>query len=169
MIKTDNMKMLTITRVLSGLLALLGFSACSDENGGGMSEEYGSPIVDYQVKGQVTDAACNPIEGIQVVTQPTYGGLTIKEGNAVSHAMADTVYTDAEGNFESSLLQNVAMEGKLLFEDVDGEANGGVFQTDSASLQEAETVQLEERDGWYMGRYELTLNKRLTKEEPKQD
>lgn len=167
MIKTDNMKMLTTTRVLSGLLALLGFSACSDENGGGMTEEYGSPIVDYQVKGQVTDAEGNPIEGIQVIAKPTYGVYT--DATNSSWKNADTTYTDAEGNFESSLLQNVAMEGKLLFEDVDGEANGGVFQTDSASLQEAETVQLEERDGWYMGRYELTLNKQLSKEEPKQE
>ena len=167
MVKTDNMKMLTTTRVLSGLLALLGFSACSDENGGGMSEEYGSPIVDYQVKGQVTDAEGNPIDGIQVIAKPAYGGYT--DATNSSWKNADTTYTDAEGNFESSLLQNVAMEGKLLFEDVDGEANGGVFQTDSASLQEAETVQLEERDGWYMGRYELILNKQLAKDEPKQD
>lgn len=168
MIKTDNMKMLTTTRVLSGLLALLGFSACSDENGDEIRSEYGSPIVDYQVKGQVTDAEGNPIEGIQVVTQPTYGGLTIKEGDAVSHAMADTVYTDADGNFESHLLQNVSLEGKLLFEDVDGE-NKGTFQKDSVNLDEAEKVQLEEGDGWYDGRYELTLNKQLAKEEPKQD
>lgn len=167
MVKTDNMKMLTTTRVLSGLLALLGFSACSDENGGGMSEEYGSPIVDYQVKGQVTDAEGNPIDGIQVIAKPAYGVYT--DATNSSWKNADTTYTDAEGNFESSLLQNVAMEGKLLFEDVDGEANGGVFQTDSASLQEAETVQLEERDGWYMGRYELILNKQLAKDEPKQD
>lgn len=167
MIKTDNMKMLTTTRVLSGLLALLGFSACSDENGDEIRSEYGSPIVDYQVKGQVTDAEGNPIEGIQVIAKPTYGVYT--DATNSSWKNADTTYTDAEGNFESSLLQNVAMEGKLLFEDVDGEANGGVFQTDSASLQEAETVQLEERDGWYMGRYELTLNKQLAKEEPKQD
>ncbi len=159
--------MLTTTRVLSGLLALLGFSACSDENGGGMSEEYGSPIVDYQVKGQVTDAEGNPIDGIQVIAKPAYGVYT--DATNSSWKNADTTYTDAEGNFESSLLQNVAMEGKLLFEDVDGEANGGVFQTDSASLQEAETVQLEERDGWYMGRYELILNKQLAKDEPKQD
>lgn len=123
------MKKLTTTRVLSGLLALLGFSAC-DENGGVM--EYGSPTVDFQVKGQVTDAEGNPIEGIQVITKPAYGVYTdVTNG---SWKKADTTYTDAEGNFESSLLQNVAMEGKLLFEDVDGEANGGTFQTDSASL-----------------------------------
>lgn len=146
------MKKLTTTRVLSGLLALLGFSACSEEGGDNILPEYGTPTVDFQIKGQVTDVEGNPIEGIQVITKPAYG-----------------VYTDAEGNFESSLLQNVAMEGKLLFEDVDGEANGGTFQTDSASLQEAEAVQLEEGHGWYDGRYEQTLNKQLTKEEPKQD
>lgn len=159
------MKKLTTTHVLSGLLALLGFSAC-DENGG--RAEYGSPIVDYQVKGQVTDAEGNPIEGIQVVTQPTFGSYFIKEGESVSYAKADTVYTDASGNFESSLLQNVSLAGKLVFNDVDGE-DKGTFQTDSASLQEAETVQLEEGNGWYDGRYELTLNKQLKKEEPKQE
>ena len=161
------MKKLTTTRVLSGLLALLGFSACSEEGGDNILPEYGTPTVDFQIKGQVTDAEGNPIEGIQVITKPAYGVYTdVTNG---SWKKADTTYTDAEGNFESSLLQSVAMEGKLLFEDVDGEANGGTFQTDSASLQEAEAVQLEEGHGWYDGRYELTLNKQLTKEEPKQD
>ena len=98
MIKTDNMKMLTTTRVLSGLLALLGFSACSDENGDEIRSEYGSPIVDYQVKGQVTDAEGNPIEGIQVIAKPTYGVYT--DATNSSWKNADTIYTDAEGNYE---------------------------------------------------------------------
>lgn len=166
MIKTDNMKMLTTTRVLSGLLALLGFSACSDENGGGRVE-YGTPSVDFQVKGQVTDAEGNPIEGIQVVVKPKGDGFA--DMDTQRYVEADTAYTDAKGNFTSHQLNDVFITGQLFFEDVDGEANGGTFQKDSVNLDEAEKVQLEEGDGWYDGRYELTFNKQLSKEEPKQD
>ena len=60
-----------MTRLLSGALVALGFTACDDENNGDYPDdyplEYGSPSVEYRVKGTVTDEAGNPIENIRVI------------------------------------------------------------------------------------------------------
>ena len=65
-----------MTRLLSGALVALGFTACDDENNGDYPDdyplEYGSPSVEYRVKGTVTDEAGNPIE--------TFGSLSEMRG-----------------------------------------------------------------------------------------
>ena len=52
--------------LLSALLSVLGFESCSSVINNNEAEEYGCPLVEYQVKGEVTDAdSGRPIEGIQ--------------------------------------------------------------------------------------------------------
>ena len=114
-----------IQGLLSTLLVLLGFSSC-DKIG---ALEYGSPYVDFQVKGQVTDENGNPIEGICVTLE----------------ASPDVLYTDADGRFESKEIRNVAIYGKIKFEDIDGSAHGS-FLPDSAALETFERKQLEQGD-----------------------
>lgn len=142
---------------LSALLVLLGFEACTGmENGG---EEYGTPTVDFHVVGQVTDAEGKPIEGIRVTTRGYYD---FNDGT-----MEQTTYTDKEGRYATKEVKSIGIDPgmKVVFEDVDGEANGGLFAADSISSDAMAKEKVKKGDGkWYEGGYELTANAKLKPE-----
>ena len=142
---------------LSALLVLLGFEACTGmENGG---EEYGTPTVDFHVVGQVTDAEGKPIEGIRVTTRGYYD---FNDGT-----MEQTTYTDKEGHYATKEVKSIGIDPgmKVVFEDVDGEANGGLFAADSISSDAMAKEKVKKGDGnWYEGGYELTANAKLKPE-----
>lgn len=142
---------------LSALLVLLGFEACTGmENGG---EEYGTPTVDFHVVGQVTDAEGKPIEGIRVTTRGYYD---FNDGT-----MEQTTYTDKEGRYATKEVKSIGIDPgmKVVFEDVDGEANGGLFAADSISSDAMAKEKVKKGDGnWYAGGYELTANAKLKPE-----
>jgi putative lipoprotein (rSAM/lipoprotein system) len=142
---------------LSALLVLLGFEACSGmENGG---EEYGTPTVDFHVVGQVTDAEGKPIEGIRVTTRGYYD---FNDG-----IMEQTTYTDKEGRYATKEVKSIGIDPgmKVVFEDVDGEANGGLFAADSISSDAMAKEKVKKGDGnWYEGGYKLTANAKLKPE-----
>lgn len=142
---------------LSALLVLLGFEACTGmENGG---EEYGTPTVDFHVVGQVTDAEGKPIEGIRVTTRGYYD---FNDGT-----MEQTTYTDKEGRYATKEVKSIGIDPrmKVVFEDVDGEANGGLFAADSISSDAMAKEKVKKGDGnWYGGEYELTANAKLKPE-----
>ena len=142
---------------LSSLLVLLGFEACSGfENSG---EEYGTPTVDFHVVGQVTDAEGKPIEGIRVTTRGYYD---FNDGT-----MEQTTYTDKEGRYATKEVKSIGIDPgmKVVFEDVDGEANGGLFAADSISSNAMAKEKVKKGDGnWYEGGYELTANAKLKPE-----
>ena len=142
---------------LSALLVLLGFEACTGmENGG---EEYGTPTVDFHVVGQVTDAEGKPIEGIRVTTRGYYD---FNDGT-----MEQTTYTDKEGRYATKEVKSIGIDPgmKVVFEDVDGEANGGLFAADSISSDAIAKEKVKKGDGnWYEGGYELTANAKLKPE-----
>ena len=139
---------------LSALLVLLGFEACTEE-----SEEYGTPIVDYHVVGQVTNAEGEPIEGIRVTTR---GYFNFHDGTT-----EQATYTDKDGHFATKEMRSISIDPmmRVVFEDVDGEANGGVFAKDSVMADAMTRTQVGKGDGhWYDGKYELRVNKKLRKE-----
>ena len=142
---------------LSALLVLLGFEACTGmENGG---EEYGTPTVDFHVVGQVTDAEGKPIEGIRVTTRGYYD---FNDGT-----MEQTTYTDKEGRYATKEVKSIGIDPgmKVVFEDVDGEANGGLFAADSISSDAMAKEKVKKGDGnWYEGGYKLTANAKLKPE-----
>ena len=142
---------------LSALLVLLGFEACTGmENGG---EEYGTPTVDFHVVGQVTDAEGKPIEGIRVTTRGYYD---FNDGT-----MEQTTYTDKEGRYATKEVKSIGIDPgmKVVFEDVDGEANGGLFAADSISSDAMAKEKVKKGDGnWYEGEYKLTANAKLKPE-----
>lgn len=142
---------------LSALLVLLGFEACSGfENG---REEYGTPTVDFHVVGQVTNAEGKPIEGIRVTTRGYYD---FNDGT-----MEQTTYTDKEGRYATKEVKSIGIDPgiKVVFEDVDGEANGGLFAADSVSSGAMAKEKVKKGDGnWYGGGYELTANAKLKPE-----
>lgn len=139
---------------LSALLVLLGFEACTEEG-----EEYGTPTVDFHVVGQVTNAEGKPIEGIRVTTR---GYFNFHDGTT-----EQATYTDKDGHFATKEMRSISIDPmmRVVFEDVDGEANGGVFAKDSVMADAMTRTQVGKGDGhWYDGKYELRVNKKLRKE-----
>lgn len=106
-------------RFLSGVLVLLGFSACSDDDGfDNQVYMYGTIPVHF-IRSSVTDANEKPIEGIRAV---------LEYKNMKGELTRDTTYTDAKGLTKQEPLGGMNdlenAKAKLTFEDIDGEKNG---------------------------------------------
>lgn len=147
--------------LLASLLTLLGYGCSSDEplDMYGTVVEYGVPTVRYSLKGMVTDEDGNPIKNIKasVKTGPYEDGTL--------YYPVDSTMTDAHGQFTIDNLRDGYLgHHKLILEDIDGEENGGEFQSDTLSLDQLEPKQIEPSSGaWDAGKYELTANIRLKK------
>ena len=148
-------KIVHLFELIAGfLLSLLGFSGCREIIN--LRAEYGQPHATYKVIGQVTDEGGKPIPGIEVKGNLNY----VKDGPL--QLMNKTVTTGRDGKY---ILDSANWPGStsatLEFTDIDGEANGGEFEsaTLSTSLQK-----VAEGDGhWYEGSYTGTGNIRLKK------
>ena len=142
--------------VLTALLSMLGFG-CSSSDDQTFVAEYGMPVVEYQVRGQVTDEAGTPVQGIKtsvkiIMSSPSADGK--KEIYA-----RDSVLTDASGKYDISFATTPGNpETKLIVEDIDGEANGGEFLSDTLDIDYEKAVHM---DDSY--RYELNMNVKLKK------
>jgi putative lipoprotein (rSAM/lipoprotein system) len=111
---------------------------------------YGSPVVEFSVKGRVVDADSNPIPNIEV-----------------SHPEAtSTVRTADDGTFDfRTEAFGFEMDTAILkFTDTDGEENGGDFDTEEV---EVSLTQTNPGDGnWNFGEYsadnvEVVLDRKL--------
>ena len=61
-------KKMTVHRLLSGALVLLGFASCSNEDENWEIRcEYGTPYSKFLVKGTVTSDKDEPLKNIQVI------------------------------------------------------------------------------------------------------
>lgn len=123
------------------LFALLGFTSC----GFGMVE-YGVPHVSFSLKARVVDEAGAPIQGIEVRTE---------DGDRFEY---NTGFSDYEGNIDAygGYFWPGGQNQKMQFIDVDGEANGGEFETLTVKIENL--IQTEEGDGnWYGGAYTADL------------
>ena len=147
-----NKKRWTVGRLLSYALALLGFAGCTNNE-----EEpalYGTPTMDFQVLGTVTDEAGKPLEGIQVIVSPTNS----------TWFKPDVTSTNKNGQFTSSKLEAISsQEVTVSIKDIDGEANGGEFKEQELTLKEFEEKQTKEKEGWYSGEFEYSKNIKLKK------
>jgi putative lipoprotein (rSAM/lipoprotein system) len=72
------------------------------------------------------------------------------------------VLTDENGCFELDEFHSV-FNDKLIVEDIDGEDNGGEFQSDTIKVWDLPKKQIEKGSGWYEGKYEVTANIKLKK------
>ena len=129
-------------RLLNYILGLLGVGAASCIP----VAMYGAPHVEFSLSARVIDEAGNPIQGIEVRT---------KSGQQFDH---NTGYADYLGNIEAvsgSMWPDEQYE--VVFLDVDGEYNGGEFE--SLELNIADKVkQTQKGDGdWYQGSYKAEL------------
>ena len=132
--------------VLTALLAMLGYESCSSDS----VVEYGTPNADFQIKGQVTYEGGIPIPGIRV--RAPYSYIDGSEGQ--------NVLTDENGRFELDEFHSM-LYGKLYVEDIDGENNGGEFQSDTIDIWDLPKKEVEKGSGWYEGKYEVTANIKL--------
>lgn len=115
------------------MLSLLGFGAVSCEglNGGGNLDAYGVPFREYQMSARVVDAEGKPIPGIKV----SHG---VSQDNPKSFEYV--TITDSDGFFSGYVDEGSTY---LCFEDVDGEENGGEFETKYVEVTEEHTI-----SGW---------------------
>lgn len=122
-------------RLLSGAMALLGFSACGSN--GENPVEYGQPHADYEIKGSVTDEAGNELADMRIITKTLLGEVPDNP------YLRDTVTTNAAGAF---LLEkkNETSEGRYR---VVCEDPAGVYKADSTDIQ----MKPKGGKGWYQG------------------
>ena len=116
------------------LSALLGIGACGEINGddpnlGDMRDiraMYGTPTVQYSVKGKVTDEQGTPIQGLEV----TLSAVSTYE--AYSHPLHEDAYkTDRKGTYVINLHGFPYNILQINVKDVDGTANRGEFAPES--------------------------------------
>ena len=150
-ISTYNLK--SVNWLLTGILALLGFSSCDQIS----TDMYGTPHSKFTIKGKVTNESNAPIPQIQI--RSPYG-------ENIPHT--DTLYTDSKGEFNYSF--NGFLRGDnipLLLTDIDGEQNGGSYASDSVSVS-FKDAEMTGNDGeWYLGEAtkEITIVLKEKKEE----
>ena len=121
---------------LLGMLGIFNLSSCM---------EYGMPEGEYHFNGIVTDKeTSNPIQNIQVVSD------------------RGTIYTNSEGKFTCSDWMNSVFHLKI--EDIDGEENGGDFESQEIEVKFTQADQVEKGDGkWNKGKFVKTQNIKLEK------
>lgn len=121
----------------ASLLSLLGFSSC-DSEGGDEPCLYGTPRATYNIKGKVIDTDGKPINGIKVQAGEMY--------DEYGEPLIEPVYTNEDGEYTTTI-QDAYMPVsalEMVFEDVDGEENGGVF----ANYHKGKGYDSKEGCGW---------------------
>jgi len=147
------------------VLGVLGFSSCEEilDIGGGL-DMYGQPTAEFKAIGTVKDEAGNGIEGIRVaVTQHWHMENTenvIYDQNDWNQY--DTLYTDEKGAYLLETRDNTSGpdDVSIVFEDIDGEENGGEFQAETVT---PEVKQTQEASGWNRGTFEVQADAVLKK------
>ena len=147
--------------VLTALLSVLGFSCSIDEPDeyGPIIMEYGTPYADYVFKGSVTDEAGTPIQGIKTSLKSVFD-------NENEHYVLglDSVETDVSGNYQLKYVGTQDRGLKIIVEDIDGEANGGEFLSDTLDIDYKKAVQTKKSDEfWYEGAYDISQDIKLKK------
>ena len=144
--------------VLTALLSMLGYGCSSTEEPldmYGPPVEYGTPHADYIIKGRVMDESGTPVQGIKT---------SLRKVDKVRAYGIDSVQTNASGNYQ---LKHTGWQNqyyKVIAEDVDGEANGGEFLSDTLDIDYDKAVKTKDGDGkWYLGTYEIIQDVKLKK------
>lgn len=129
-------------RILNYLLGLLGVGAASCIP----VAMYGTPHVEFSLSARVIDEAGNPIQGIEVRT---------KSGQPFDH---NTGIADYLGNIEAvSGDMWPGEQYEVVFLDVDGEYNGGEFESLELDIS-GKVKQTKKGSGdWYQGSYKAEL------------
>ena len=132
------------------VIGLLGFSSCEEH-----SDEYGTPITNFRYWGIVTDEAGNPIEGINVIMSGNILGMPNVKLKTES-------YDGEKYNFSTGIFSTADTHiATIDFVDVDGEENGGDFQ--SVTITPQDMVQESQFDDMPATRLEYKATIKLKK------
>ena len=138
------------SKVLAALLALFGITSCEDQ-----FAMYGCPTASFYVKGTVTDTANNPIPDIRV---------TVETWKGKHKLYTDTLFTDSIGAIDERNHQHITFPPdsvSIKFDDIDGEENGGEFQSEVLS---PEVIKISEAKGqWDGGSAKVEFDVKLKK------
>ena len=138
--------------VLTALLSMLGYG-CSTSEDPTYVQEYGVPITEYQIKGQVTDEAGATVQGIKTSLKEIF----LSADEKLDFWGIDSIQTDASGRYQLNSYGSNKYK-KLIVEDVDGEANGDELLSDTLDIDDEKAEKI---DGTYS--YELNMNIKLKK------
>ena len=152
----------------AALLAVLGFASCEKaidviDDGGGLCM-YGQPHADFKAVGTVKDKSGKPIEGIRVAVQQH---RHYENSESVIYDQNDwydndTLFTDVNGQYE--LVRSVfdaPNRVTVVFEDIDGEENGGEFAKAEANPKVVQTKKGDK--SWYGGAFQVEADAKLNK------
>ena len=142
-------------KILGCLLALLGFAGCESITNGG--EEYGSPYVEYSVKGEVTNGE-NALDNVEVkFFHPYYS------------TMWKSVVTDKVGKYQvqernSYIGPHDTLKLKVIVDDLSNK-----YQSDTANVMflKSDFSGKKKNDYWFEGSAEKTVNFTLKKKDDK--
>lgn len=152
-------KIYKLTRWLCTLLlGVLGFTSCEkdEENIGDLPSAYGCPTADYLYVGVVTDQAGNPIKGIEVQIDGFFERGTLR---TLKHETA------ADGTYFTDIYKECGFVRSITYTDVDGEENGGEFESLTIKPDDMEKLKLRDGEGWYGGVFKLSAEVKLKNKE----
>ena len=138
--------------VLTALMSMLGYG-CSSSEDSADALMYGVPVAGYQIKGQVTDEAGTPVQGIKTSLKEIF----LSADEKLDFWGIDSIQTDASGRYQLNSYGSNKYK-KLIVEDVDGEANGGEFLSDTLDIDFEKAVKTDDRYS-----YELNMDIKLKK------
>ena len=139
-------------RLIYFLLSLLGFTAQSCDGVGNPFDDpvamYGCPYANFTLSARVVTEEGEPIKDI------------ILRNSNENSILNVNVSSDENGNIliiDSIFLPSLVEKIEVVFEDVDGEANGGEFATVEMDISDKVEQVAEGDGGWYFGGYKADL------------
>ena len=143
------------------VLGLLGFASC-ERIGFGL-DMYGSPYADFKALGTVTDEAGKPVKGIRVAIRQHrhFSSVGLDRNDWYED---DTLFTNADGRYQLRREITVVPDDvTVVFEDIDGEENGGLFQ--EAEVKPVVSQSKKGDNHWYNGMFEARADVALKKQD----
>lgn len=139
-------------KIVAAIVSVFGLHGCDIH-----AVDYGCPCAEFTMKGTVTTEENTPLEDIRVTVE-----VWSVAGNDKRQMYEKTTCTDADGKVSVNTgFVYVPDSVSVKIDDVDGEANGGDFQSQVLSPK---VVMTKDKDGeWFEGSYESTFNVKLQK------
>lgn len=152
----------------SRMMSFLGFSGATLLTSCFPLCMYGTPTIEYQVKGRVLNEDGEGVEGIRIILSEP------EPGDDKVYVNKDTVYTDKNGAYATKIMEctgsspeNDLYNVKMMVEDVDGQTNGE-YESDDVYLGNCDFHQVKKDKDWYNGRFEYNADVVLKKADKKE-
>ena len=142
---------------LATMITLLGFVGLTTTG----CVEYGTPHIDFKVKGVVVDKTTGkPVKGIRVGYSPEF--LVVPEYDP--YEAKKHVLTDDKGVFtlkDYFVAHDNSCILPVFIEDVDGELNG-LYESEYTLVDFKKALKTKKSKNWYHGEYTVNQNIELT-------